>query len=228
MRYQGISTLSSKLVEAEKSSIDNPIEEMGLTVQHVGGQLCIIPPRHVHSNHSGNSGEWIGAVMEDNAAVAVANDKGEMMLARAGPHQRCSTSLDLFSQQCLYQQLVEDLLQEILTSFRDQCCHIQSVLSAVKWIAIQPIICSGAAILQMVEAQVCILSFEFFICYTDKDHHWFSSNCISGNCWWYRTIFQVCSYCQHDTICIQAVKEPKEFVNTVERVWVWNWWWESC
>ncbi len=75
------------------------------------------------SNSSGNSGECVGAVTEDNTAVAVADNNGEMMLAKAGPWQGCSKSLDseiLFSWQLLLQQRVEDLHQEILTSFGDQ------------------------------------------------------------------------------------------------------------
>ncbi len=103
---------------------------------------------------SERSGEYVGAVMEDNTAVAVANGNGDVMLAKEGPQQECSKSLGseiLFSQQFLLLQQVEDLHKESLTSFGDQCHHIQKILSAVKLIAIQLIIHLWAAIPQMVE-----------------------------------------------------------------------------
>ncbi len=154
------SDLKRKWVEAGKSSTNNPIAKIGLAVQQLGDQLCIVPLRHMPSNSSGNSGEYVGAVGEDASAVAVPNNNGEVMPAKAGPQQGCSKSLDseiLFSQQFLLQQRVEDLRQEILTSFGDQRRHIRNVSSAVKRIAIQPIIRPQAAIPQMVEAPVCIL-----------------------------------------------------------------------
>ncbi len=137
------SDLKRKWVEAGKSSIDNPIEKIGLAVQKLGDQLCIVFLHHMPSISSENSGECIGTVMEDNTDVAVANDNGEVMLANAGPQQGCSKSLDseiLFSQQFLLQLWVEDKPQEIHTSYGDQHHHIQNVSSAVKCIGIQPII----------------------------------------------------------------------------------------
>ncbi len=58
--------------------------------------------------------------MEDN--IAVANDNGEVMPAKVGPYLGYSKSLEseiLISQQFLFQQWVEHLCQEILTSFGD-------------------------------------------------------------------------------------------------------------
>ncbi len=102
------SDLKRKWVKAGKSSIDNPIEKIGLAVQQLGDQLCIVPLCHIPSNSCGNSGEYVGAVVEDNTAVAVTNNNGELMLAKAG-----------LSQQFLLQHWVEDLHQDILTSFGD-------------------------------------------------------------------------------------------------------------
>ncbi len=101
------SDLKRVLIKAGKSFIDNPIEKIGLAVQQLGDQLFIFPHCHMHINSSGNSGECVGAVVEGNTAVSVANENGDVMPARAGPQKGCSKYLDsdiLFSQQLLLQQ----------------------------------------------------------------------------------------------------------------------------
>ncbi len=78
------------------------------------------------------------------------------MLAGAGSQNGASKSLEseiLFSQQFLFQQRLEDLHQELLTSFGDQCRHIQNVSMGVWHIAIQPILCPQAGLPKQAEAQ---------------------------------------------------------------------------
>ncbi len=59
----------------------------------------------------------------------------------------------LILQQFLLQQQLEDLHQELLTSFGDQCRHIQNVSMGVWHIAIQPILCPWAGLPKQAEAQ---------------------------------------------------------------------------
>ncbi len=88
--------------------------------------------------------------VEDSAAIA------EAVPARAGSQNGAGKSLQseiLFSQQFLLQQRLEDLRQELLTSFGDQRRHIQNVSMAVQRIAIQPVVRPHAGLPQPPEAQ---------------------------------------------------------------------------
>ncbi len=82
---------------------------MGLAIQHLGDQLCIIPLNCLHYNSSGNNVEFAGDAIEDNVAVAVAvaNGDGEVMPAGTRHQQEDCMFLDsevLFSDHFLLQQ----------------------------------------------------------------------------------------------------------------------------